>query len=87
MATITIDGYSATNVIDTIVYVPQERPADDLDVSTDKHVTYWFHGPFATEGPWDASAMEQAKSSFPKYRETGWWERKTAVTTTVTERL
>ena len=80
-------GSTATNVIDTIVYVPQERPAEDLDVCTDKRVTYWFHGPFLTEGPWDASAMEMAKQNFEKYRESGWWERKTAVTTTVTERL
>lgn len=87
MAEVTIGAGHATNVIDTIVYLPHERPAEDLDVRTDKRVTYWFHGPFLIEGPWDASAMEAAKQSFDKYRESGWWERKTAVTTTVIERL
>jgi len=75
----------ATNTPDTIVFLPQEKPVEIIDVHNDKRETYWYQGPYRTELVGSRENME-ALRDHPLYQN-GWWERKISVTTTVTERL
>lgn len=88
MATIEV-APAHTNTPDEIIFVGGvRRAAEQVEVSTGKRVLYWFKSPFTIEGPFDASGMANAIATHERYRaENCWWERKTEVITTVTERL
>ncbi|WNN95083.1 hypothetical protein SEA_MAGRITTE_132 [Microbacterium phage Magritte] len=83
--TVTLSLANATNMADTIIVVPQEKPAEITDVHTEKVELYWFQGPFRMELVGTKERMD-ALIDHPLYQN-GWWERKTRVSTTVTERL
>jgi hypothetical protein len=64
----------------SLLMVPQTRPEQAVSVySSGAKVTYWFHAPFVTMGPYTEPRGHDG--------EEGWWERQTQVITTVREHL
>lgn len=78
----------ATNTPDHYVLVPQEDPGPHARVTNKVETSFYFYGPYSTEGPVSEKGMHEARKNFPSiYVDRGWWEKIIIATTRVSEKV